>query len=58
MKGYTDIDLPEDTVHKGVSMGLMVWNDAEKVYELTPKGRKWLLDYCDEEIKVARSQAL
>lgn len=53
----TDLDLDERTIQLGVAMGLMRWNEAEQVYELTRKGQKWLRDYCDNEIAVARMWA-
>ena len=57
-KGYTDIPLDKKTIQLGLALGLMQWNETEQVYECTPKGKKWLEEYCDNEIAIWRCQAL
>lgn len=56
-KSEGTIVLDERTIILGLAMGLMRWNEAEQIHELTPKGRKWLLAYCDEQIAIARMWA-
>jgi hypothetical protein len=56
VKGYTEIELDDATVRLGLAMGLMKIA-ADGVVELTPKESKWLRDYCDNEIAIARMWA-
>jgi hypothetical protein len=55
---HTDIEVDEKTIRIGLACGLMRFDPKEDVYVLTPLGRVWLKEYCDEEIAIVRCQAL
>jgi hypothetical protein len=47
--GYTDFDVPEETVRLLCLFG-HVRLAGEGVYELTDAGRKWLREWCDQRL--------
>lgn len=51
-------DVSDETIRIGLLFGLMQKAPDEDAYELTPKGAKWLDEWIDEQLAIARCQAL